>query len=127
MIVYDPVVAKASLRARAEYLAPLLRAMSDENRLAIVMALSESPASVGELGSSLGLGQALVSHHLRALREACLVSVEARGRSNVYSLCCAPVVEVITQLTDLTRSVDPVGDGSCCTEPRPEPQTKSES
>lgn len=93
--------------------------MSDENRLAVAMTLAEAPASVGELVSSLGLSQALVSHHLRALRDACLVAVEARGRSNIYSLCCDPVTEAINQLVDLTRSTEHTGPPSCCTEPAP--------
>lgn len=106
--------------------------MSDENRLAVVMNLARGPASVGELVAELGLSQALVSHHLRALRETCLVSVEARGRSNVYSLCCDPVTDAIRALTDLTESArspepaEPAETRACCSPPESQPAPDQE-
>ena len=53
----------------ARRLAPVLKALADENRLAILLALLDGDRSVTELTSVLGLSQTLVSHHLKALRE----------------------------------------------------------
>lgn len=54
----------------ARRLVPVLKALADENRLAILLALARSEHSVTELTAVLGLSQTLVSHHLKALREA---------------------------------------------------------
>jgi hypothetical protein len=76
--------------AIADRLAPVLSALSDLNRLAILLAISQQPRSVKGLTDAVGLPQTLVSHHLRALRDSGLVTAAAQGRSNVYTLCCAP-------------------------------------
>ena len=47
-----------------------LRACADGARLAILRLLAEDAYSVQELGTILGLGQATVSHHLKALGAA---------------------------------------------------------
>ena len=70
---------------RARGLAPVLKALSDENRLALLLAVADRPRAVIELSEATGLGQTLVSHHLKTLRETGLVAVTPVGRSNVYS------------------------------------------
>jgi DNA-binding transcriptional ArsR family regulator len=73
---------------RARDLAPQFKALADENRLAIVMLLSERSRTVRELTEATGLAQTLVSHHLAPLRDLGLVTVTPKGRSNIYALCC---------------------------------------
>jgi DNA-binding transcriptional ArsR family regulator len=85
----------------ARRLAPVLKALADENRLAVLLALSQRPLSVRDLAEAVELPQTLVSHHLRALRETGLVSLTPRGRSNVYSLCCGVLIEPIRLLSTL--------------------------
>jgi DNA-binding transcriptional ArsR family regulator len=87
----------------ARRLAPVMKALSDENRLAIVLAIAERDRSVTELTDATGLPQTLVSHHLKCLRDNGLVTVTARGRSNVYSLCCAAVADPLELLAALTK------------------------
>jgi DNA-binding transcriptional ArsR family regulator len=82
----------------AQRLAPMLKALADENRLAIVLTLAEGSRSVVDLTEELGLSQTLVSHHLKALRECHLVSVAAKGRRNVYSMCCDELAEPVRVL-----------------------------
>jgi DNA-binding transcriptional ArsR family regulator len=82
----------------ARELVPVLKALADENRLAILLTLAEAPCSVVELTERLGLGQTLVSHHLKALRDCGLVTATAVGRSNVYELCCGAVAEPVRSL-----------------------------
>jgi DNA-binding transcriptional ArsR family regulator len=78
-----------------------MKALSDENRLAILLAVAEGPRAVVELSEATGLGQTLVSHHLKTLRETGLVSVRPQGRSNVYSICCDAISEPIELLARL--------------------------
>jgi DNA-binding transcriptional ArsR family regulator len=87
----------------ARRLAPVMKALSDENRLAILLAIAERDRSVTELTDATGLPQTLVSHHLRCLRDNGLVTVTAQGRSNVYSLCCAAVADPLELLAALTK------------------------
>lgn len=61
-------------------------AISDATRRQILEALADKGLTVSELVTITGEGQPTVSKHLKTLREAGLVSVEAVGQSRVYSL-----------------------------------------
>ena len=78
-----------------------MKALSDENRLAILLAISSHEQTVADLTALTGLSQTLVSHHLKTLRDTGLVSMRPEGRSNVYSMCCAAVAEPIDLLITL--------------------------
>jgi ArsR family transcriptional regulator, arsenate/arsenite/antimonite-responsive transcriptional repressor len=60
--------------------ARLCRALSDENRLRIVEMLTSGERCVCELTAALNLGQSLLSHHLKTLKDAGLVSDRRAGR-----------------------------------------------
>jgi DNA-binding transcriptional ArsR family regulator len=64
----------------------LARALSDENRLRILLFLSGEKKSVTQVVEELGLSQPLVSHHLRELKRALLVEVERKGPFVYYRL-----------------------------------------
>jgi DNA-binding transcriptional ArsR family regulator len=100
----------------ARLLAPKLKALADETRLILVLLLADRPCMVRELQEETGLGQTLVSHHLGLLREQGLVSVTARGRSNVYTLCCEQLAEPVRVLATLA-ALTPQGAAACCRPP----------
>lgn len=91
---------------RARQIAPILKALSDENRLMILLAVADRESTVTELVATTGLGQTLVSHHLKSLRENGLVIVTPVGRSNVYALCCDAIAEPIALLSTLAGTTD---------------------
>ncbi|MEO7182380.1 MAG: metalloregulator ArsR/SmtB family transcription factor [Gemmatimonadaceae bacterium] len=62
------------------------RALGDETRLRILEMLVAGDCSVSELTVGVDVGQSLMSHHLRILREAGLVADERRGRWIHYSI-----------------------------------------
>jgi ArsR family transcriptional regulator len=64
----------------------VFQALADENRLRIVEVLQAGERCVCDLQSSLDLGQSLLSHHLRVLREAGLVRSRREGRWVHYAL-----------------------------------------
>lgn len=66
--------------------ADLLKVLSDPTRLSVVRKLTAGPQRVGELNDTLGVEQSLLSHHLRVLREAGVVTTQRDGKSVVYSL-----------------------------------------
>jgi ArsR family transcriptional regulator, arsenate/arsenite/antimonite-responsive transcriptional repressor len=77
-------------RARATSLDPevrLLAALADPTRLAIVRQLaSETETCACDFTSCCDVGQPTVSHHLRILREAGVVTSERRGQWIFYRL-----------------------------------------
>lgn len=56
------------------------RALGDETRLRILEQLVAGECSVTDLTERVDIGQSLMSHHLRILREAGLVTVRRDGR-----------------------------------------------
>lgn len=79
----------------------LLQALADEKRLRILEALTGGEACVCELQDTLELGQSLLSHHLRVLREAGLVHDRKEGRWIHYSVVPDVLGEVEARLAAL--------------------------
>jgi DNA-binding transcriptional ArsR family regulator len=66
-------------------------ALAEPNRLRIVELLRAGPRSVNDIGERLELNQPQVSKHLRVLKEAGLVEVEARAQQRLYELRARPL------------------------------------
>ena len=66
-------------------------ALSEPNRFRIVELLRSGPRPVNDIGERLKLNQPQVSKHLRVLREAGLVEVEARAQQRLYELRAEPL------------------------------------
>lgn len=64
----------------AEDLDAALRALADGNRRRILALVRERPCAVGEIAEQVAMSQQAVSHHLRVLRGAGLVT-ERRERT----------------------------------------------
>src|SRR5512143_325012 len=69
-----------------EQLLTFFKALADANRLKIVGLLAQHPYSVEELAALLNLRPPTVSHHLKLLSEAGLVSARAESYYNLYQL-----------------------------------------
>lgn len=111
-------VTDADLVALAGRLAPVLAALADANRLAILLAITQQPRSVKALTEVVGLPQTLVSHHLKALRDVGIVVATAQGRSNIYSMCCGVLAEPARLLAalaayDQTPAADHSATAAC--------------
>ena len=87
-----------------ENLAKVLKALSDINRLNIVMSIDKKALSVSEIIKATGLSQTLVSFHLRALREANIVTTERNGPFIHYSLSDRDLNKTLMTLAKSTRS-----------------------
>ncbi|MEW5918019.1 MAG: metalloregulator ArsR/SmtB family transcription factor [Gemmatimonadota bacterium] len=78
-----------TLTPRSRDLAKLtrqFRALSDDNRLAIIDMLRSGERCVCDLTEALDLGQSLLSFHLRTLKDAGLVTDRRDGRWGYYKL-----------------------------------------
>lgn len=78
----------------------VLQALADGSRRTVLEILRDHPATAGELAEALPIARPGVSRHLRVLREAGLVEVEARAQFRVYSLRAEPLAELDDWLDD---------------------------
>lgn len=75
--------------------AALLRAVSHEARLLVLLSLRDGPQPAGKLQELAGMEQSAMSHQLRVLREARLVRTERQGKQVLYSLHDHHVVHIL--------------------------------
>ena len=61
-------------------------ALADGNRRVILAAIREGRRPVGEIARELGLSQQVVSHHLKVLRRAGLVTSSPSGTRHLYAV-----------------------------------------
>lgn len=61
-------------------------ALADPTRRAVFERIAEQPQTVGALAAQLPVSRPAVSQHLKVLKDAGLVSDEARGASRVYRI-----------------------------------------
>ena len=99
----SPIVGQVITPADAETLASGLKALSDPTRLrlvSLVAAHADQEACVCDLTEPVGLSQPTVSHHLKILVEAGILTREQRGRWAYYQL-------IPDSLADLARLIAP--------------------
>lgn len=65
-------------------LAETFRLLGDPSRLRILLHCIDTPRAVSDMATALGMSQSLVSHHLRLLRAARLVSGKRKSRQIFY-------------------------------------------
>ena len=80
--------------AISEPMVTRLQAIADLNRLRILDTLRDGEHCVCRLTETLDMGQPLLSHHLKVLREAGLVSGRKDGRWVYYSVIPEAVSEI---------------------------------
>ena len=109
----------------------MFRALSDPLRLRILHLLVDGEICVGDLVAILGVPQPTTSRHLRYLRSAGLVTVQARGRWKIYALapgasvlhiklleCVENCVAAMPEFdADRARANELRVAGGCCSDP----------
>lgn len=93
----------------------LFHALGDEKRLAILARLTRGERCVCELSDEAGVGQSLLSFHLRVLKDAGLVQVRRVGRWGFYSVD----VRAVSQLQEFLGSLGAAVEQRtrCCADP----------
>ena len=61
-------------------------ALADPTRRAVLERVAQRPQTVGALAAQLPVSRPAVSQHLRVLKDAGLVTDEARGTSRIYRI-----------------------------------------
>lgn len=78
---------------------PVLQVMSDEHRQDILLLLSENgKMTVNEITGKLTLSRPAVSHHLKLLKNAGVVTVEQAGTLRYYQLSMQESVGLLRKL-----------------------------
>ena len=67
--------------------AELLKVFGDSTRIRIIFVLCQSEMCVCDIARLLGMTQSAISHQLRVLKQARLVSSRREGKTIFYSLC----------------------------------------
>ena len=91
----------------------LFHALSDETRLEIVRCLAGGERCVCELTSDLEAAQSRMSFHLRALKEAGLVTDRKDGRWVYYTLNRDALEGIEALLDALSTPIAGAGSGCC--------------
>lgn len=78
-------------------LAELFKVFGDSTRIRILYALFEEDICVCDLAEALNMTQSAISHQLRILKQAKLVSARRDGKSVIYSLSDDHVRTVMAQ------------------------------
>jgi DNA-binding transcriptional ArsR family regulator len=83
----------------------LAKSLSDENRLRILLCVSNGKKSVSSIVEELGLSQPLVSHHLKELKRSLLVAIERSGPFIYYELVDPRILDVIRTLSTVATDL----------------------
>jgi DNA-binding transcriptional ArsR family regulator len=83
----------------------LAKSLGDENRLRIIMILTEGKKPVSRIVEELGISQPLVSHHLKELKRALLVTVERNGPFVFYELADRRIITILNDLDGLAADL----------------------
>ena len=78
-------------------LAELFKVFGDTTRIRILYVLFEAELCVCDIAELLGMTQSAISHQLRVLKNAGLVTFRREGKSAVYSLADGHVRTIIGQ------------------------------
>ena len=74
------------MAAQAEAVGGALQALSDGTRRRILARVRDRPLAVGEIALQLGISQQIVSHHLRVLRGAGLVTEQRERTRHLFGV-----------------------------------------
>jgi DNA-binding transcriptional ArsR family regulator len=83
----------------------LAKSLSDENRIRILLFLSQGKESVTRIVEELNLSQPLVSHHLKELKRSLLVTVERNGPFIYYETADQRIITILKELQVLAESL----------------------
>ncbi|MEN8208717.1 MAG: metalloregulator ArsR/SmtB family transcription factor [Candidatus Fermentibacteria bacterium] len=84
-----------------EIQAGILKALAHPHRLELVTRLKADGCNVSEIQSNLGLPQSTISHHLRILKNAGILSSRRDGTTVCYSIEIDEIKEILNILAGI--------------------------
>ena len=98
-------LAKSLLDEDLSAAAFLSKCLSDDNRLRILLFLSNGKSSVSQIVEELHLSQPLVSHHLKELKRFLLLRIERSGPFIYYEITDRKVLDIVMELAGLAKGL----------------------
>ncbi len=86
-------------------IAILTKSLADENRLRILLCVTDGKKSVSQIVEELKLSQPLVSHHLKELKRTLLVNVERQGPFVYYEIADKKINDILGRLDELVTDL----------------------
>ncbi len=91
----------------------VFKALSDENRIRILMLLRTGEKCACKLLEELNISQPTLSHHMKILCDAGIVTGRKEGKWMHYSICCDGVKTMRTMLQELLSANNIPENCSC--------------
>ena len=89
------------MNADTKRIAEIFKALSDENRVEILIMLSKGEKCACKLLEELEVSQPTLSHHMKILCDSKLVNARKEGRWMHYSISQEGINEISTYLSDV--------------------------
>ena len=94
-------------------MAAVFKALGDENRIRILKLLHSSEKCACKLLDELNIGQSTLSHHMKILCDAGIVTGRKEGKWMHYSICCQGVCQLRSVLRELLAPEHIPSDCNC--------------
>ena len=94
-------------QSTADKIAELFKLISDGTRLRVLVLLCRSEQCVNGIADALGMSAPAISHHLRVMRQAEIISSRRDGKEVYYSIAANAYADLVR------RTVDTVFDCKC--------------
>ncbi len=84
---------------------PLFQALGDPHRQSIILLLADNERlNVAAIAEAMPLSRPAISHHLKVLKSAGLVSMSRESRENFYTLTLDDCLDGLGELVHLAKS-----------------------
>lgn len=91
----------------------IFKALGDENRIRILKLLHSGEKCACKLLEELNVSQSTLSHHMKILCDAGIVTGRKEGKWMHYSICCEGVCSLRTMLRELLAPENLPADCNC--------------
>ncbi|SET28126.1 transcriptional regulator, ArsR family [Natronincola peptidivorans] len=90
----------------------IFKALSDENRLKILLMLTYGELCANDIQEQLELTQPTISHHMKVLQKADLIRLDRRGKWMYYAINSQKAHELCKLVQEITTVCEARGCGS---------------
>lgn len=101
------------MKLNEKKMALIFKALGDENRIRILKLLSGGEKCACRLLEELNISQPTLSHHMKVLCDAGIVTARKEGKWMHYSICCDGVCQLRSLLRELLAPENLPSDCSC--------------
>ena len=101
------------MKLNEKKMALIFKALGDENRIRLLKLLSGGEKCACRLLEELNISQPTLSHHMKVLCDAGIVTARKEGKWMHYSICCDGVCQLRSLLRELLAPENLPSDCSC--------------